>query len=127
MNVEVMTQILSTIVSVGASSLCAYLLYRLQEQDKRRMEEARARERERQDALGRQTREYGALRNGVLAVLRDRIVQSAIHFHVQGCANAAQKDNISKMYEAYHDLGGNGTATHALKEVLDLPFEKEGR
>ena len=127
MNVEVMTQILSTIVSVGASSLCAYLLYRLQEQDKRRMEEARARERERQDALGRQAREYGALRNGVLAVLRDRIVQSAIYFHVQGCANAAQKDNISKMYEAYHDLGGNGTATHALKEVLDLPFEKEGR
>ena len=127
MNPEITMQILLTLVSVGASSLCAYLLYRLQEQDKRRMEEARERERERQDALGRQAREYGALRNGVLAVLRDRIVQSAIYFHVQGCANAAQKDNISKMYEAYHDLGGNGTATHALKEVLDLPFEKGGR
>ena len=127
MNPEITMQILLTLVSVGASSLCAYLLYRLQEQDKRRMEEARERERERQDALARQAREYDALRKGVLAVLRDRIVQSAIYFHVQGCANAAQKDNISKMYEAYHDLGGNGTATHALKEVLDLPFEKGGR
>ena len=125
MNVEVMTQILLTLVSVSTSTICAYLLYALQARDKRRAEEAK--ERERQDALARQAREYDALRKGVLAVLRDRIVQSAIHFHVQGCANAAQKDNISKMYEAYHDLGGNGTATHALKEVLDLPFEKEGR
>ena len=140
MDLDVMTQILLTLVSVSTSTICAYLLYRLQEQDKRRMEEARererersemareeAREKERRELASKQEREYGALRKGVLAVLRDRIVQSAIHFHVQGCANAAQKDNISKMYEAYHDLGGNGTATHALKEVLDLPFEKEGR
>ena len=135
---EMTAQILLTLVSVGASTICAYLLYALQARDKRRAEEAKerersemareeAREKERRELASKQAREYDALRKGVLAVLRDRIVQSAIHFHVQGCANVAQKDNISKMYEAYHDLGGNGTATHALKEVLDLPFEKEGR
>ena len=126
MDLDVMAQILLTLVSVSASTICAYLLHRLQEQDKRRLEEARAQERERQDALARQAREYDALRKGVLAVLRDRIVQSAIHFHTQGYASAAQKDNLDRMYEAYHALGGNGTATHAMEDIMHLPFQKEG-
>ena len=134
---EMTAQILLTLVSVGASTICAYLLYALQARDKRRAEEAKerersemareeAREKERRELASKQEREYGALRKGVLAVLRDRIVQSAIHFHTQGYASAAQKDNLDRMYEAYHALGGNGTATHAMEDIMHLPFQKEG-
>lgn len=119
-------QIILTLVSVGASSLCAYLLYCLQRRDKKREEAEKERERLEQEREAVREREYNALRMGVLAVLRDRIVQSAINFHARGYANAAQKDNINKMYCAYHALGGNGIATHALEEIMDLPFEKEG-
>lgn len=127
MDLEIMAQILLTLISVGASTLCAYLLYCLQERNKRREELEREREHEYREAQAKQESEYAALRKGVCAVLRDRIVQSAIYFRSQGYANAAQKDNINKMYAAYHALGGNGTATHALEDILDLPFEPDGR
>ena len=127
MNPEITMQILLTLVSVGASSLCAYLLYRLQMRDKRREALEKEREQEQRAARAKQESEYAALREGVCAVLRDRIVQSAINFHARGYANAAQKDNINKMYCAYHALGGNGIATHALEEIMDLPFEQNRR
>ncbi len=119
MDLEIVVQLLMTLISVGVSTLCAYLLWCLQERNKRREVLEREREYEYREAQAKQESEY--------AVLRDRIVQSAIYFRAQGYANAAQKDNINKMYAAYHALGGNGTATHALEDILDLPFEPDGR
>ena len=96
MNLEIMAQILLTLISVGASTLCAYLIYCLQERNKRREVLEREREHEYREAQAKQENEYAALRKGVCAVLRDRIVQSAIYFRSQGYANAAQKTTSTR-------------------------------
>ncbi len=32
-------------------------------------------------------------------------------------------DNITKMYKAYHNLGGNGTITALVEEIKELPIQ----
>ena len=124
---EMTAQIVLTLFSGGVSTLCAYLLYCLKEREKEREkagEKRRAAWRAEEEARARKAK---ALEEGLCALLRDRIVQSAIFFQGRGHASAAQKDNVNKMYQSYHALGGNGTATHALEEIMSLPFEPERR
>ena len=80
--------------------------------------ERRAKEQER-----RRAEEYEALKNGVRAILRDRIIQAEIHF----CGTlheitSEQKENVELMYTAYHSLGGNGVVTTAYNHLMSMPL-----
>lgn len=64
--------------------------------------------------------------NGVQALLRDRIIQSYNHYTDKGHCPIYALDNITKMYDEYHALGGNGTVTKLVEEIKELPTTKEG-
>ena len=68
-------------------------------------------------------KESEAIREGIRAVLRDRILQAYNHFRAKGIISVAQLDNISNMYLAYHNLGGNGVVTDVYKKLLRIPHE----
>lgn len=68
-------------------------------------------------------KEAEAIREGIRAVLRDRIIQAYNHFRAKGVISVAQLDNISNMYLAYHNLGGNGVVTDVYKKLLRIPHE----
>lgn len=67
-----------------------------------------------------------AMREGVEALLRDRVIQAYNHYHEKGFCPIYAKENVRRMYEAYHSLGGNDVATKLKDELMDLPTEPDG-
>ena len=73
----------------------------------------------------RQSRRNAALREGVEALLRDRIIQSYNHYQDKGYCPIYAKESLKRMYDAYHSLGGNDVATKLKNELLEMPTELE--
>lgn len=64
-----------------------------------------------------------AVDNGVLALLRDRIIERYNHYMEQGYIPIYGLENVLSMYEAYHALGGNGTVTKLIEVLRELSTE----
>ena len=62
-----------------------------------------------------------ALEKGVRSLLRDRIVQSCAKYSKQGNVPIEELDNVTNMYTAYKDLGGNGATKNIYERFLNLP------
>jgi hypothetical protein len=70
--------------------------------------------------------EYDVLREGILALLHDRLYATCSIFIARGWASLDDRENLECLYKPYKALGGNGTGEHLYHEVLKLPFsEKE--
>lgn len=66
-------------------------------------------------------KKQSALRQGVRAILRDRILTTYNYFRKKGNVPFTAVENMSNMYSAYHSLGGNGPITKVYKQFLELP------
>lgn len=117
---------ISAMLVPSAFSLVGSLyLYKLHRKD-----DARDKERERRkvaEHIEREKRdeESRMIRNGITAVLRDRIVQAYMYYENIGYLPLKERENIYMMYVAYHDLGGNGLVTQLYNELNELPCTKE--
>lgn len=60
------------------------------------------------------------MQDGILAVLRDRILQSCNYFIAQGKISQLALENITMMHDAYKVLGGNGLCDRQFKAVNKL-------
>jgi len=69
--------------------------------------------------------EQKAIANGVMALLRDRIIQSCNHYREKGYCPIYARDNIDSLFKEYAALGGNGTVKDLVNETKELPWEKE--
>lgn len=69
--------------------------------------------------------EQKALKKGVKAMLHDRLYQSARFYIQQGFIDMDGLTNIGLIYEAYHELHGNGTGTDLYNRVRALPIREE--
>ena len=69
----------------------------------------------------REEDESKAIKRGLQAVLRDRILQAYNYYRKVGGITTAQMENITSMYRAYHNLGGNGVVTKIYKQAMALP------
>ncbi len=72
----------------------------------------------------RKLKEQGALKDGLIAILHDRLFQSGMYFIGKGEIGLSELKNIEKLYEAYHALGGNGTGTEIYERVMNLKIIK---
>lgn len=61
-----------------------------------------------------------AIENGVCALLRNNIILIHNEAITKGTIPATQYENVTKMNEAYHDLGGNGLVRKMMREINDL-------
>lgn len=115
-------------LEVGFGLLCAavgagfkWILKKLKE--RQAQEEARKAEEEahkaEQDAL------QNTLKEGVLALLHDRLYQGCRYHIGRGKITAAEMKNMEYLYSGYHTLGGNGTGTELYERVKELPLEEE--
>ena len=68
-----------------------------------------------------------AIQDGMQALLRDRIIQSYNHYHDKGYCPIYGKENVKRMYDAYHVLGGNDVATQLKDKLLAMPEEPAER
>lgn len=77
--------------------------------------------------LKEEIRDQKALRDGVQSLLRDRIIQCHNHYIDKGYIPVYGMENVLSMYDAYHELGGNGTVTKLVDTLKELPTDKPDR
>lgn len=81
--------------------------------------------------LARQVKEEriknAALQDGMQAILRDRIITAYNHYQDKGYCPIYAKENVKRMYDAYHVLGGNDVATQLKNKLLEMPEEPAER
>ena len=68
-----------------------------------------------------------ALHDGMQALLRDRIIQAYNHYQDRGYCPIYGKENVKRMYDAYHILGGNDAATELKNKIMKMPEEPAER
>lgn len=73
--------------------------------------------------------EQEALKSGLLAILHDRLFQLCNYYLALGYIPVEKSeeilDNTKIVYNAYHNLGGNGTGTTIYEKFLKLHVKKE--
>lgn len=72
-------------------------------------------------SIKKQQREYEAVREGVKAILHDRLYSAHGYYTAQGYCPLDDKCNIRHIYEPYAALGGNGTGRSAYEDITELP------
>lgn len=73
--------------------------------------------------LSVQVKMFKTLKEGLLSLLRAEIIRSYDKYTKKEYCPIYAKDAITKAYNAYHALGGNGTITSLYNEVMELPTE----
>lgn len=74
--------------------------------------------------IKRQADENQALRDGMRSLLKAQIVDNSERALADGWCGARLRDTINDLYGSYHALGGNGTVTSIVHQVMDLPAIK---
>ena len=74
--------------------------------------------------LSSQRQREDAVAQGVQALLRNEIIRTYETCMAQGFCSIATKDNVQRMYTAYHALGKNGTITEIVDKLQKMPTER---
>lgn len=62
---------------------------------------------------------------GTMLLLRVQLIEYHDRYAALGHIPSYAYENFVEMYEAYHELGGNGMVTHMYEEVKGLEIRKE--
>ena len=60
------------------------------------------------------------LKEGMLAILHDRLYQLCTSHIDNGCITVDELENLEYLYNSYHNLGGNGTGTSLFERCKTL-------
>lgn len=66
-----------------------------------------------------------AIAEGVQSLLRESIVQNYNKYQEREFCPIYAKESIKRVYEAYHNLGGNDVATKLYNTLLAMPEEPD--
>lgn len=69
--------------------------------------------------------EQELVKQGVLAILHDRLYQACQFYLKRGYCAIEDRDNLEYMFRPYKALGGNGTGEDLYNRCLALPYELE--
>ncbi len=72
-------------------------------------------------------KEQDAIKLGIQALLRDRIIQSYNHYMEKECCPIYALENVIALYVQYNALGGNGAVTELIEKLKDLPTEPKNK
>lgn len=65
------------------------------------------------------------LESGVQSLLRAEIIRSHEKYMDKGYCPVYAREALTRIYESYHALGGNGTMTELYNQVIALSTDKE--
>lgn len=63
-------------------------------------------------------------REAIKSLLRSEIITMHGRYVERGEIPIYVQENVQAMYQAYHELGGNGTVTKLVREIMELPTRK---
>ena len=77
--------------------------------------------------IRQKNKENNALKEGMQALLRDRIIQGYNHYSDKGWIPIYAMESIEACYKSYEELGQNGVIDNLMKQLRALPnHETEG-
>lgn len=74
--------------------------------------------------LSKRVKEQEAIKDGVLALLHDRLFAAGEYYISKGEITLDEIKNVEYLYKSYHALGGNGTGTEIWERIQKLPIKK---
>lgn len=116
---EDMIQVILATFTTIMTSLVSYFFYKLKKREDKQEKLVKKLEEERKihdDGVDE------ALR----ALCRDRILQGWRYFHKHEGITTRDLETMTKLNNAYHKLGGNGTITNIFEKIKQLPLKEEG-
>lgn len=75
--------------------------------------------------LKRQKKDRDANSKGTMLLLRVQLIEYHEKWTKREYITKHGLENFLEMYQAYHELGGNGMVTHLLEEVRKLPIRND--
>ena len=66
-----------------------------------------------------------AVKKGVQALLRDRLIQGYKYYSEIGYADVNDRSNMENVYQQYHALGANGVMDDLRNKFLELPLSQQ--
>lgn len=77
--------------------------------------------------LKNQKKSRDANSRGTMLLLRVQLIEYHDKYMKRGSIPSYAYENFIEMYEAYHELGGNGMVTHMKEEIEKLSFNKANK
>ena len=75
--------------------------------------------------LLRRKQENDEIKDGMMALLHDRIYQACSFFIARGWCSPEDRSNLEYLYKPYKALGGNGTGESLYNKCLELPLSAD--
>lgn len=69
-------------------------------------------------------KEQKLVKEGIEAILHDRLWQAGRDFIPKGEVTLDELKNVEYIYNAYHNLGGNGTGTEIFERIKNLNIKE---
>lgn len=76
--------------------------------------------------LKKQKKDRDANSKGTMLLLRVQLIEYHDKYTILGSIPSYAYENFCEMYEAYHELGGNGMIIKMKEEIDELHLEKKG-
>ena len=76
--------------------------------------------------LKKQKKDRDANSKGTMLLLRVQLIEYHDKYKILGSIPSYAYENFCEMYEAYHELGGNGMITKMKEEIDELHLKKKG-
>ena len=73
----------------------------------------------------REKKEQQVLKVGMIALLHDSLFRNCETYLLKGEITVSELNNLTKLYESYHALGGNGTGTAIYERCKSLPLKPD--
>nr|DAH99127.1 MAG TPA: holin protein [Caudoviricetes sp.] len=118
---ELMIQTYLIVLPIILTALMGYIVWLLQEQRKQKIADAK----ERNDRIAKEAEERLANSKGTMLLLRVQLIEYHDRYIAQGSIPSYAYQNFCEMYEAYHELGGNGMITKMMHEIEELHLKKK--
>lgn len=71
----------------------------------------------------REWEEQASLKDGMLAILHDRLYNVCQYYIKQGKITVPELENIKYLYDSYNELGGNGTCMELYNRCCKLRID----
>lgn len=113
MATEIIVAIISALVTVGNVVFTTFMNQRTEKKSEETVKELK------------QDSRIELLEKGVQSLLRAEIIRSHEKYVRKGFCPVQARDALTHAYEAYHQLGGNGTMTTLQNQIMALPLKED--
>lgn len=70
------------------------------------------------------TKENAVIKEGMMALLHDRLFKACSSYIEQGWCSVEERSNLECLFKPYKALNGNGTAENLYLKCMDLPLSE---